>query len=120
LRRAINYRCHFALSNCISVGSHRMMGRFIGLAFVGPFSYFMYKGMIPRTLYPRMGLLFSLGGIQGLVGWWMVKSGLETDPGQTKEIRVSPYRLATHLGMAFTTYTALVWTGAGYHSYFCC
>lgn len=41
----------------------------------------------------------------------MVKSGLEMDPKQRKEIRVSPYRLATHLGMAFTTFTTLLWTG---------
>lgn len=41
----------------------------------------------------------------------MVKSGLEMDPQQRKEIRVSPYRLATHLGMAFTTFTLLIWTG---------
>lgn len=49
--------------------------------------------------------------LQGLIGWWMVKSGLEMDPEQRREIRVSPYRLATHLGMAFTTYSLLVWTG---------
>lgn len=90
---------------------HRMMGRFIGVAFAVPFTYFAARGMIPRSLYPRLGLLFSLGGTQGLIGWWMVKSGLEMDPEQKKEIRVSPYRLATHLGMAFTTYTALIWTG---------
>ena len=49
---------------------------------------------------------------QGLIGWWMVKSGLHNvDANTKKEIRVSPYRLATHLGMAFTTYTALIWTG---------
>ena len=41
----------------------------------------------------------------------MVKSGLNVDPTQKKEIRVSPYRLATHLGMAFTTYSVLIWTG---------
>ena len=41
----------------------------------------------------------------------MVKSGLNVDPAQRKEIRVSPYRLATHLGFAFTTYTLLLWTG---------
>ena len=67
--------------------------------------------MIPRPLYPRLGLLFGLGGTQGLIGWWMVRSGLEVDPDQKKEIRVSPYRLATHLGMAFTTFTLLLWTG---------
>jgi len=90
---------------------HRMFGRGLGFAFALPAMYFGAKKMIPRTLYPRLGLLFSLGGAQGLIGWWMVKSGLEMDPAQRQEIRVSPYRLATHLGMAFTTYTLLVWTG---------
>lgn len=96
---------------------HRMMGRFIGVAFTVPLVYFGARGMIPRSSWPRMALLFSLGGGQGLIGWWMVKSGLSleqgTDPAQHKEIRVSPYRLATHLGMAFTTYTALLWTALG-------
>eukprot|EP01041_Mallomonas_annulata_P003520 gene3521-7005_t len=90
---------------------HRMMGRFIGVAFVVPFTYFAVRGRIPRNLYPRLGLLFTLGGAQGLIGWWMVKSGLNVDPNQKKEIRVSPYRLATHLGMAFATYSLLLWTG---------
>lgn len=91
--------------------SHRMMGRTIGLAFALPFTYFASRRMIPKALYPRLGALFALGGGQGLIGWWMVKSGLEMDPEQKKEIRVSPYRLATHLTMAFTTYSLLVWTG---------
>lgn len=89
---------------------HRMMGRMIGVAFAVPLAFFTARGMIPRSMYPRMGLLFGLGGAQGLIGWWMVKSGLDLDPKQRKEIRVSPYRLATHLGMAFTTYTCLIWT----------
>lgn len=89
---------------------HRMMGRFIGVAFAVPASYFAIRGMIPASLYPRLGLLFGLGGTQGLIGWWMVKSGLIVDPEQKKEIRVSPYRLATHLSMAFTTYSLLLWT----------
>lgn len=89
---------------------HRMMGRFIGFAFVVPGAIFAAKGMIPRSLLPRLALLFGLGGGQGLIGWWMVKSGLEVDPQQRHEIRVSPYRLATHLTMAFTTYTATLWT----------
>lgn len=94
-----------------------MMGRFLGVAFAGPFMYFAARGKIPRALYPRLGILFGLGGAQGLIGWWMVKSGLNkndgnwVDPEQKKEIRVSPYRLATHLTMAFTTYTLLLWTG---------
>jgi cytochrome c oxidase assembly protein subunit 15 len=92
--------------------SHRMFGRFIGIAFVIPGLYFASRGMIPKDLYPRIALLFGLGGGQGLIGWWMVKSGLEgVDSSQKKEIRVSPYRLATHLLMAFTTYTLLLKTG---------
>ena len=47
---------------------HRMMGRFIGLAYVGPMIYFSARGMIPSFLYPRLGLLFGLGGTQGLIG----------------------------------------------------
>lgn len=89
---------------------HRMLGRTVGLAFTLPAVYFAARGKIPRHLYPRLGLLFALGGGQGLIGWWMVKSGLDVDPSQKKEIRVSPYRLATHLAMAFTTYGLLVWT----------
>jgi len=91
--------------------SHRMFGRFIGAAFTVPLIYFYSRNMIPKHLYSRFGLLFGLGATQGLVGWWMVKSGLDVDPNQKKEIRVSPYRLATHLAMAFTTYTTLLWTG---------
>eukprot|EP01035_Chromulina_nebulosa_P016867 gene16867-22354_t len=91
--------------------SHRMFGRFIGVAFTVPLIYFYSRNMIPKHLYSRFGLLFGLGATQGVVGWWMVKSGLDVDPNQKKEIRVSPYRLATHLAMAFTTYTTLLWTG---------
>jgi cytochrome c oxidase assembly protein subunit 15 len=91
---------------------HRMMGRFLGITFAAPAAYFAVRGRIPRHLVPRLTLLFSMGGAQGLVGWWMVKSGLDNiDPATRKEIRVSPYRLATHLSMAFATYTLLVWTG---------
>jgi cytochrome c oxidase assembly protein subunit 15 len=90
---------------------HRMMGRALGFAFAIPGAYFAARGMIPKRLYPRVALLFGLGGAQGLIGWWMVKSGLDMDPAQRKEIRVSPYRLTTHLSMAFTTYCLLLWTG---------
>ena len=57
-----------------------------------------------------MGLL-GLGAAQGLVGWWMVKSGLEEVPDRTREPRVSPYRLAAHLSMALTLYSGLMWQG---------
>lgn len=91
---------------------HRMMGRSIGIVFAVPGLYFFSRGMIPRSYYPKIAALFGLGGCQGLIGWWMVRSGLENvDPNQKKEIRVSPYRLATHLTMAFATFTLVLWTG---------
>eukprot|EP00605_Chrysophyceae_sp_TOSAG23-4_P001045 GSChrysophyteH1.ASY1.ANO1.1149.1 assembled CDS len=94
---------------------HRMLGRGLGVAFALPFLVFAARGMIPRHLMPRMALLFTMGGTQGLVGWWMVKSGLDKATiigiDQNREIRVSPYRLATHLGMAFATFGACLWTG---------
>lgn len=69
---------------------------------------------IPPGYQSRLALLFAMGGTQGLVGWWMVKSGLGDDRrGDRNEIRVSPYRLASHLGMAVATYSVLLWTGLG-------
>jgi len=91
---------------------HRMLGRFAGICFAAPFAYFSFKNRIPHGYYPRMFTLLTMGGTQGLIGWWMVKSGLgEERRGDYKEIRVSPYRLATHLSMAFSTYSLLLWTG---------
>lgn len=93
---------------------HRMLGRVVGVCFAAPWAYFALKKKIPPGYGNRMRLLFAMGGTQGLVGWWMVKSGLGEDRrGDKKEIRVSPYRLAAHLGMAFTTYSTLLWTGLG-------
>ena len=95
---------------------HRMWGRSIGLVFGLPLAYFSMRGQIPRSLMPTLGGLFLLGGGQGLVGWWMVKSGL--DPKMVEEIeggipRVSPYRLAAHLTCAFTIFSVLLYTGLG-------
>ena len=95
---------------------HRMFGRSIGLIFGLPLAYFAVRGQIPRSLAPTLGALFVMGGSQGLVGWWMVKSGL--DKKKVEEIdggipRVSPYRLATHLTCAFTIYSILLYTGLG-------
>ncbi|OEU20570.1 hypothetical protein FRACYDRAFT_267684 [Fragilariopsis cylindrus CCMP1102] len=68
--------------------------------------------MIPRGYQGRMVGLLAMGGTQGLVGWWMVKSGLGDDRfDDSHEIRVRPIRLATHLTMAVVTYSALLWTG---------
>jgi len=89
---------------------HRQLGRCVGVAFGVPLAYFLARGRIPAALKGRMFGLFALGGAQGLIGAWMVQSGLDASPEQRKEIRVSPYRLATHLGMAFTTYSLLLWT----------
>lgn len=89
---------------------HRMWGRVLGLVFALPFAYFLSTRQVSSPLGRRLGLLFSLGGAQGLVGWWMVKSGLEDPAGVHETPRVSPYRLAAHLTSAFVIYSGLLWT----------
>ncbi|KAJ0874483.1 putative COX15/CtaA family protein [Helianthus annuus] len=88
---------------------HRMWGRALGVMFAVPFSYFIRKGYINLRLGVRLAGLFALGGGQGLIGWWMVKSGLEP-PSEYSQPRVSPYRLAAHLTSAFAIYCGLFWT----------
>ncbi len=84
---------------------HRLWGRIIGLAFGLPLIYFLLRGWITKSMrLPLIGLFF-LGGAQGVLGWYMVKSGLVEDP------EVSQYRLMAHLGFAFVLYAALIWTG---------
>ena len=91
---------------------HRMLGRITGLVFCAPWIYFTVRGRIPKGYQLRMAALGTMGATQGLVGWWMVKSGLGEDRrGDRKEIRVKPIRLAAHLTMAVATYGALLWTG---------
>ena len=87
--------------------SHRMLGRFIGLAFLVPFLLFWWQGKIRRSLIPRFIILFILGGMQGLLGWYMVKSGLVNVP------QVSQYRLTAHLLAAITLYGFILWTAMG-------
>ncbi|MEX1152854.1 COX15/CtaA family protein [Parvibaculum sp.] len=84
--------------------SHRFLGRLIGLAFFVPFVWFFIRKRIESALVPRLILLFILGGLQGVLGWWMVMSGL------AERTEVSQYRLAAHLGLATLVYGALVWT----------
>ena len=74
---------------------HRLWGRVIGIAFAVPFVVFVIRKWIGKALMIRLGILFALGGFQGVIGWWMVKSGLVDHPD------VSQYRLAVHLMMAF-------------------
>jgi len=88
--------------------THRLLGRLIGFAFIVPFAWFAWRGAIKRAEWPRMLLLFALGGLQGFVGWWMVESGLET------RVSVSQYRLAIHLGVAVILLGAILWTALEY------
>ncbi len=85
------------------VWAHRFLGRLIGVAFYVPFIVFWGLGYIPRPLLPRLIGLFLLGGLQGAVGWYMVKSGLvaRTD--------VSQYRLAAHFGVALVILGYTLW-----------
>ena len=82
---------------------HRFLGRLIGVAFLLPFLVFWIAGYIPRALLPRLAGLFVLGGLQGAVGWYMVKSGLVT------RVDVSQYRLAAHLGIAVAILGYTLW-----------
>jgi cytochrome c oxidase assembly protein subunit 15 len=89
--------------------AHRWWGRGLGLAFALPLAAFAARGAVTAPLARRLGVLMAAGGAQGLVGWWMVRSGLEAPAGNAVP-RVAPARLAAHLASAFAIYTGLVWT----------
>lgn len=82
--------------------SHRLLGRLIGVAFLAPFLWFLARGQVPARLRVHLWLVFLLGGAQGAVGWYMVKSGLVDRPD------VSQYRLAAHLGLALLIYVYML------------
>lgn len=84
--------------------SHRMLGRLMGVVFLLPFVYFWLRKMIKPGLTPRLMIMFVLGGLQGLLGWYMVKSGLVSNP------HVSQYRLSAHLLSAILIYGFILWT----------
>lgn len=84
--------------------AHRVLGRVVGIVFFLPLVWFLFRGHVDRPLGWKLMGLFVLGGFQGLLGWYMVKSGLVDVP------RVSPYRLTAHLGLAVLIYTLMVWT----------
>jgi cytochrome c oxidase assembly protein subunit 15 len=84
--------------------SHRLMGRLVGLVLLLPLLWFIRSGAVSGRLAWRLAVIFALGAMQGALGWYMVASGLVDNP------RVSPLRLAAHLGLALLIIGALLWT----------
>lgn len=86
---------------------HRLLGRLIGMAFLLPFLWFLARGALRGPLAWKLAGIFLLGGLQGAVGWYMVKSGLVDEP------RVASERIALHLGLAFAIYGLILDTALG-------
>jgi len=82
---------------------HRLLGRLVGMVFLLPFLWFWLRGCLSARLRGRLLVALGLGALQGLMGWLMVKSGLVDEP------RVSHFRLAAHLGLAFSIMAYLFW-----------
>uniref|UniRef100_A0A4W3IDX8 Cytochrome c oxidase assembly homolog 15 (yeast) n=1 Tax=Callorhinchus milii TaxID=7868 RepID=A0A4W3IDX8_CALMI len=91
--------------------AHRMWGRAVGLAYILPAAYFLRRGWLSAGMKLRVAGLCSFVCFQGLLGWYMVKSGLEEKKDSHDVPRVSQYRLAAHLGSALLLYCASLWTG---------
>jgi cytochrome c oxidase assembly protein subunit 15 len=83
---------------------HRLLGRVVGAVFLLPFLYFLVRRRIDAPLAGKLAAIFVLGGLQGAMGWYMVKSGLVNEP------RVASVRLAAHLGLAFLLYGLMFYT----------
>ena len=82
---------------------HRLLGRIVGVVFLLPFLWFLRARRIDRRTACRLAAIFCLGAAQGVVGWWMVRSGLVDRPD------VSHYRLTVHLGLAVVIFGLLLW-----------
>jgi len=82
---------------------HRFLGRLIGLFYALPLIWFWFRGMVPPRLKPPLLVLFALGGMQGVIGWWMVRSGL------VDRVDVSQIRLAVHLTLACVILAYTLW-----------
>jgi cytochrome c oxidase assembly protein subunit 15 len=82
---------------------HRLIGRMIGVVFLIPFAFFVYKGWLKGKLLWKTLIIFAMGGAQGVLGWFMVASGLQDVP------QVSHYFLAAHLITAFITFGFSFW-----------
>jgi len=87
--------------------AHRLLGRAIGLVYLLPLLYFVARRAIDRSLSWKLAGIFVLGGLQGALGWYMVRSGLVDEP------RVNPLRLTAHLGLALVIYAAMLWVALG-------
>ncbi len=87
--------------------SHRLLGRTVGVVFLLPFVYFLLKRKVQGALTYKLLGVFILGGLQGALGWYMVKSGLVDDP------RVSHFRLTAHLGLALLIFSLELWIALG-------
>jgi len=85
---------------------HRVWGRLIGLFFLLPFLYFLMAGKIAKSFRPKLIIMFVLGGMQGVLGWYMVSSGFDNP-------HVSQYRLTAHLSAAFIIYGYIFWVAMG-------
>ncbi len=83
---------------------HRLLGRLIGVAFAGPLVWFWLRGQLPRRFGLALGGILGLGFTQGLLGWYMVESGL------AERVEVSQYRLVAHLALALAIYSLILWT----------
>jgi cytochrome c oxidase assembly protein subunit 15 len=84
---------------------HRLWGRLIGLVYALPLAWFWIKGMIPQGYKGKLLFILALGAMQGVMGWYMVMSGLVDRPD------VSHFRLAAHLSLALVIFCCLVWVG---------
>lgn len=92
--------------------THRLWGRVVGFTMLFPTVYFIARRRVSSHMAVRLVGICGLIGFQGVIGWWMVKSGLKDDLLETgTHPRVSQYRLATHLGTAFVAYLAMLYNG---------
>jgi heme a synthase len=86
--------------------THRLLARTVGMVFLLPLLFFLWRGWVPKRLRVRLWTIFGAGACLGAVGWWMVSSGL----AGTGRVSVSQYRLAFHLTLACAIYFAVLWT----------
>ena len=82
---------------------HRILGRFIGIFFLIPLLYFHFTKKIKRDYILTCYIIFFLIVVQGIIGWYMVKSGLVND------VTVSHYRLSLHLSTALIIISSIFW-----------